>query len=909
MNIEDLKKRVDEELHSLNGVIDYAEKMISENRWKADCEILKRRAYAKTVVLETEKKGKSVYRLTTASITDKLASGLATPYSPIGMLCSVANVGFDGESKMLGEFEVIETRLFDRFDGIGYLNNVRNFFKMEILTTNHSDEVIDLKNFVDDSQKIIATKTIKKIEKPIVKKIETVQPKIETPIFIIEDDELETTSEHEFDDEDDDFDDIKQDDSYFGLNEVFYVNQTIQQHKIIARSPLGAMYIEGVAGSGKTSAALGRTKMLCGFNSENVFEKSQFEEVLGDNFDYWEGKYAGKFSQDGSIGFVRTAELIKYLEETCRRIDLPNLPIHEYTELQITLKNRHKITSSQLHYGNWKGGATRDSHIDTTMRWLFAADKNIAYFLSKNLQHNLPSGESIANRFVKDEQWVLNVVKKAFEHFRIEFNRIEKELCQSNSHRRFLLDGLAEKVNQAIKLTSKEILGKNTLWFFYQNFALCANSERGIAELLITNNVPLLNKSGSKFKFADIDDLYLKLLPESNNKPYLLYDENKLIAIKLEQFRGYGSRQLLESWTIHKIRKKVLIYLELITFKPIQNPERKTSIRSIFIKSLEKALINKLHNVADMYYLALNESIVDYSDSALATNILAQLKIKKIANQDIDLLLCLSHLINKNFSRFEHKFYQSVFVDEVQDFTEQQIYLMAEQADPEYKAVTLVGDIAQKLHNGQTIDIQSCFPNGKIPFIQLTDNLRQLESPVLALFSHIFRNYFQTEKIELSSQLLSSIQSIKNLVSPEIYHCKTQKELDLKIIELVVSSQERQTLAVILPSNEFAKKLHERVKTRLDEDFIDHRFSEKNVDLSKRFIKHFMSILNAKGLEFDTVILPYLEGYDLKNKSDINKLYVGITRAKKRLIILRTKENELFSNVLSNFEFELNRIK
>jgi hypothetical protein len=44
MNIEDLKKRVDEELHSLNGVIDYAEKMISENRWKADCEILKRRA-------------------------------------------------------------------------------------------------------------------------------------------------------------------------------------------------------------------------------------------------------------------------------------------------------------------------------------------------------------------------------------------------------------------------------------------------------------------------------------------------------------------------------------------------------------------------------------------------------------------------------------------------------------------------------------------------------------------------------------------------------------------------------------------------------------------------------------------------------------------------------------------------
>jgi hypothetical protein len=538
--------------------------MISENRWKVDCEILKRRAYAKTVILETEKKGKSVYRLTTSSITDKLASGLATPYSPIGMLCSVANVGFDGESKMLGEFEVIETRLFDRFDGVGYLNNVRNFFKMKVLTANHSDEVSDLKNFIEASQKIIATKTI---EKPIVKKVEPEQPKIETPIFIIEDDESETISELEYDD-DDDFDDIKQDDSYFGLNEVFYVNQTIQQHKIIARSPFGAMYVEGIAGSGKTSAALGRTKMLCGFNEQNVYEKAQFEEVLGDNFDYWERKYADKFSQDGSIGFVRTAELIKYLEETCRRIDLPNLPIHEYTELQSTLKSRHRITSSQLQDGNWKGGATRYSHIDTTMCWLFATDQNIAHFLSKNLQHNLPSVESIANRFVKEEQRrVLNIVKKAFEHFRIEFNRIEKELCSSNNQQRFLLDGLAEKVNQAVKLTSKEILGKNTLWFFYQDVALCANSERGIAELLITNNVPLLNKTGSKFEFSDIDDLYLKLLPESNNKPYLLYGENKLRAIKLEQFKGYGSRQLPELWSINKIRKKVLVYSE-VTIQP-----------------------------------------------------------------------------------------------------------------------------------------------------------------------------------------------------------------------------------------------------------------------------------------------------------------------------------------------------
>ena len=37
--------------------------------------------------------------------------------------------------------------------------------------------------------------------------------------------------------------------------------------------------------------------------------------------------------------------------------------------------------------------------------------------------------------------------------------------------------------------------------------------------------------------------------------------------------------------------------------------------------------------------------------------------------------------------------YRHVAVDEVQDFSEQQVFLMAEQANPEYRAVTVVGDL------------------------------------------------------------------------------------------------------------------------------------------------------------------------------------------------------------------------
>ncbi len=396
--------------------------------------------------------------------------------------------------------------------------------------------------------------------------------------------------------------------------------------------------------------------------------------------------------------------------------------------------------------------------------------------------------------------------------------------------------------------------------------------------------------SGKIFKayLSNIDDLWFKLLPESTDKLYVINNVNKPKPLRLE--KGIGS----------------------IRFESVGhslNAEKQTSIKSIFIKELGNSLFSKLSHVTDIYFLALKDSKTSYPDFQLTKKILFQLESKKLANQDIDLILCLSYLIGKKFSNTnsplsEPKFYQSVFIDEVQDFTEQQIYLMSRQADPKYKAVTIVGDIAQKLHNGDSIDIPACFPNRNIPLVQLTENLRQLDSPALALFSHIFRNYFQDNKIEISQQLLQSIQNNK-IILPEIYFLENSEKLDNKIVELVVASPENKTLAVIMPDNDSAKKIHSNLQTKIEEHFIDSRFSE-NVDLSRRFIKNFTSVLNSKGLEFDIVILPYLEQYDLNDRAYINKLYVGLTRAKKRLVILSTKRNEIFNDVWSIFQNSIN---
>ncbi|MFP3373304.1 hypothetical protein SB756_28495, partial [Pseudomonas sp. SIMBA_068] len=92
----------------------------------------------------------------------------------------------------------------------------------------------------------------------------------------------------------------------------------------------------------------------------------------------------------------------------------------------------------------------------------------------------------------------------------------------------------------------------------------------------------------------------------------------------------------------------------------------------------------------------------------------------------------------------EAPFYQSVFVDEVQDFSEQQIYLMTSQADPRYSAITVVGDRSQQLLHNEEIHIADCFPIGKRPeFVALDENLRQKGQPDLAALSTVLRQLFE----------------------------------------------------------------------------------------------------------------------------------------------------------------------
>jgi hypothetical protein len=933
------------ELECLDVVIDAAEDgrsksfEIDNEQRRASFSELRRHAFGKTVVFQTETQGVLTFRVSQANCefaSTKL--GYSTPQSSVGKLCRLAYLGYEGTSKLWGDFEVLEVRNFSRFMGQQAEDNIRNFQLMQkrayTADTGHDEDLFNIKNLRRSIDKWFSFKG----------NIAT-EPALD---FVSEAPEaIEIEPEHEFvmDGFDNSYDDVAEvieeveqgdlihsdydQNDFYGISNQFYLNPTEKQMEVMSSHvSSGPMLVEGVAGSGKTCVAVGRAKTLCDSAGGG-------ERLDGDNSEDF-------FAQESSVGFVRTGELVQYLRATCIELGLSHLPIQEYKVLQHDLRTQRDLEQRPSSTTDKEGNAlvpkykylkTVDYNFqpETTMKWIQKVDVLVGKLLKEKLT-NLLTNISLSSNIQWDknlsEESAQQILNALIEQLQTYLQPICNELTDTNGVARpFCIDSYVSKATKVISLLEKDWFNKDSLWInpTKEQWVKVKSNQEAITKLR-QNNALFLQREQSGFSsilLKSIEDLTLSLSTVSRivdkdgievnyNTDVELWEllkEGKLscllgrydLEIKIaedDDFMFSAAANTLVACIDNRmfpaIAKNPLF--RSITRVNNENERTQSSLFKVFRSQINSGLLGSLR-YADLYLSALKS---DGNKSSIKEdkNVIKRLESKSLADHDIDVLLAIAQIISRGATDLksnqfhleeQENYFRTVFIDEVQDFTEVQVFLMGRQAHPKYNAITLVGDLYQQLYSGSASDPSVCFPyQGTIDKTLLIENKRQEHRPNLMALSSIFR-----AEIQGDTRLIPELDKYQTILKQEtrfpdaigLFNLPF-KQVDEKVIEIIKAQPKGRTIAVVSPSTEYAEKLEKRLHGRLASEDFRESYLAKQVDLSKKYLVHFSSPEHIKGLEFDTLIMAGFENVDWTKADELNKIYVCISRPRKQLAVL-----------------------
>ncbi|WP_133126283.1 hypothetical protein [Vibrio breoganii] len=953
------KKAILSELESIDEVIDDVDKklgrarQVNNHRDISSLEEMKRVGYGKSILINSEKKGLEEYRVTQAAgAYANTKHGVATALSPIGSLCRQSYVGFEGKSKILGNFEVLEIRTFERFKGHESADNVKNFQLMvrSDFVDSRSDDINEF--YTEDLKRTakVFNESDSAVEKP--RMVESELPKELDPVPIVTEDEIPSVEQApeppammfeddvDYDDEpiedvDDELEPTVQDikDEYFGLSNSFYLNPTREQYEIMSNKlDTGPMLVEGIAGSGKTCAALGRAKTLVDLSQVVAGESDEYEAT-----DF--------FDQQSSVGIVRTGELVQYLKQTCNELNLSHLPVIEYDELRARLQNSRELEQRTKTDNTPKYTLSLDvsnnDYAETTMAWLKQTDQAIFEIITSKVNRVIEELEFDASKFevakpISGSQ-LIALTRDLKSKLAANFN----QWVGSRHKQVFLCDSAVSQIHALIQSTLANTVEKNGIWYSlgsgepqftttlsnvflaYRNHGclFVDRNEPGVFQLATEEDLKSFIALGiTSLKIPDTEqelpldtsfDSLWDVLSELGDKQYIEGTTSEGTPYKSKLV---DSGQL----TFLRTEKRLYVYSDpKLAVRPFERPNpyqaRITSLSKasagkaqMFSAYLKSRLVPRLFNywhIADIYREALLLSDTKWESDH--TEAFERLKARKLNTHDVDVLLAMSHIMSTKDKEplatvpvrwLSTNYYRSVFVDEVQDFTEIQVFIMGQQASPEYDAVTMVGDMRQQLKSGRAKDLDACFPYRKLSKHLLIENKRQEFNATLGAVSQLFRRYVQgDERLCRTEEEID--QHLEALKKSEGYSYSDLASVDThdKILDIINTQPNTRTVAVLTPSLEISQELEANLRDRLHQGFRQSYVSDK-VQLNKKFQIHFSSPEHIKGLEFDTVIVVGLEHCDWAKEDQVNGIYVTLSRPRKELHIL-AKSNELPSKV------------
>lgn len=224
-----------------------------------------------------------------------------------------------------------------------------------------------------------------------------------------------------------------------------------------------------------------------------------------------------------------------------------------------------------------------------------------------------------------------------------------------------------------------------------------------------------------------------------------------------------------------------------------------------------------------------------------------------------------------------------IIVDEIQDFSKEEIQEFIAATN---KNFFFFGDTAQSIYQG----LKTTIPVDQIRMI--TPNNMPIKE------WELYRNYrlpipvakvVQPVGVDLGPYIESTYKSKETAIPRFISYSSTEEQI--KAIHEIIKKNDMSDVAILLPDNEYVKTVYDAL-TALGgnyemryNDNEDFRNNQDSLNFNSTNPK-VMTYHSAKGLQFETVFLPYIEYFDGSDDSDRKALYVAMTRTYRYLYLM-----------------------
>lgn len=386
------------------------------------------------------------------------------------------------------------------------------------------------------------------------------------------------------------------------------------------------------------------------------------------------------------------------------------------------------------------------------------------------------------------------------------------------------------------------------------------------------------------FTRKEIMRLYLKDLKaypinkrKDEIKRYLSLKLKEKIAILTEkvnlEWEGkIREIKLNESDSKERREKLIKVYDERDRIKDSIKKNAKTCMNNYFKawRGINPSDIYRgFYNDVDLFSIATDSKIPDKLAEFMREEFNKRDEEGYIDEDDLAALLYIRVLLEgiDEKEKFKH-----IVVDEAQDYSPMQIYLVNELAKG--NSLTLVGDLAQGIYyyKGLTnwTDITDGLFGGKATFISLTQSYRSTVEII-----DFAKGALDAQKLGLKD----AKPVLRHGDVPEIINVEEKTELPNVIENIIdnVISKGKNSIAIITKDSAEAENLEKAIKRKCKYKFQRIKGKEKEIKEDMIIIPSYLT----KGLEFDCSIIynPSEENYSEESTLDQRLLYVSLTRA------------------------------